>query len=53
LIAGFGPTAGLTGEQQGSTANGCLMIQTLEWTDSGVRFLDQTKLPMEETYVTC
>jgi methylthioribose-1-phosphate isomerase len=29
------------------------MIQTLEWTDSGVRFLDQTKLPMEETYVTC
>ena len=29
------------------------MIQTLEWTDSGVRFLDQTKLPVEETYVTC
>ena len=29
------------------------MIQTLEWTDSGVRFLDQTKLPTEETYVTC
>ena len=29
------------------------MIQTLEWTDSGVRFIDQTKLPMEETYVTC
>jgi methylthioribose-1-phosphate isomerase len=27
------------------------MIPTLEWTDSGVRFLDQTKLPMEETYV--
>jgi methylthioribose-1-phosphate isomerase len=29
------------------------MIQTLEWTDHGVRFLDQTKLPTEETYVTC
>src|ERR1700722_7158913 len=30
-----------------------LMIQTLEWTDSGVRFIDQTKLRTEETYVTC
>ena len=29
------------------------MIHTLEWTDQGVRFLDQTKLPTEETYVTC
>jgi len=29
------------------------MIHTLEWTDSGVRFIDQTKLPTEETYVTC
>jgi len=29
------------------------MIQTLEWTDSGVRFIDQTKLPTEEAYVTC
>ncbi len=29
------------------------MIQTLEWTDLGVRFIDQTKLPTEETYVTC
>jgi methylthioribose-1-phosphate isomerase len=29
------------------------MIQTLEWTDKGVRFLDQTKLPTEETYVNC
>ena len=29
------------------------MIQTLEWTDKGVRFIDQTKLPMEEVYVTC
>ena len=29
------------------------MIQTLEWTDQGVRFLDQTKLPTVETYVTC
>src|SRR5271166_5651630 len=29
------------------------MIKTLEWTDAGVRFIDQTKLPTEETYVTC
>ena len=29
------------------------MIQTLEWTQQGVRFIDQTKLPTEETYVTC
>src|SRR5271154_2228449 len=27
------------------------MIPTLEWTPGGVRFLDQTKLPLEETYV--
>ena len=30
-----------------------LMVQTLEWTDSGVRFIDQTKLPTEEAYVIC
>ena len=29
------------------------MIQTLEWTERGVRFIDQTKLPTEETYVNC
>src|SRR3954449_5696071 len=29
------------------------MIQTLEWTDNGVRFIDQTKLPTEEVYVVC
>ena len=29
------------------------MIQTLEWTDNGVRFIDQTKLPTEEIYVVC
>ena len=27
------------------------MIPTLEWTEEGVRFLDQTKLPLEEVYV--
>lgn len=27
------------------------MIKTLEWTSAGVRFIDQTKLPTEETYV--
>src|SRR5260370_13351 len=29
------------------------MIKTLEWTPGGVRFIDQTKLPTEEVYVTC
>src|SRR5437868_7655799 len=29
------------------------MIKTLEWTDEGVLFLDQRKLPTEESYVTC
>src|SRR5579883_3594672 len=29
------------------------MIKTLEWTNAGVRFIDQTKLPAEESYVTC
>jgi methylthioribose-1-phosphate isomerase len=29
------------------------MIQTLEWTSAGVRFLDQTRLPAEERYITC
>jgi methylthioribose-1-phosphate isomerase len=29
------------------------MIQTVEWTDAGVRFIDQTRLPTEEIYVTC
>jgi methylthioribose-1-phosphate isomerase len=27
------------------------MIPTLAWTDKGVEFLDQTRLPLEETYV--
>ena len=29
------------------------MIRTLEWTSAGVRFIDQTRLPTEEVYVTC
>ncbi len=28
------------------------MIVTLTWTPDGVRFIDQTKLPLEESYVT-
>ena len=28
------------------------MIPTLTWTPEGVRFIDQTKLPLEESYVT-
>src|SRR5437868_5625248 len=29
------------------------MVKTLEWTDDGVRFIDQRRLPTEEIYVTC
>ena len=29
------------------------MIKTLEWTGDGVRFIDQTRLPTEEIYITC
>ncbi|HZQ90523.1 MAG TPA: S-methyl-5-thioribose-1-phosphate isomerase [Terriglobales bacterium] len=29
------------------------MIHTLQWTDAGVVFIDQTRLPTEEVYVTC
>ena len=29
------------------------MVKTLEWTNAGVRFIDQTRLPTEEVYVTC
>ena len=27
------------------------MIPTLAWTPQGVRFIDRTKLPLEESYV--
>jgi methylthioribose-1-phosphate isomerase len=30
-----------------------LMIHTVEWTPEGVRLIDQTKLPTEETYFIC
>lgn len=29
------------------------MLETLKWTDSGVLFIDQTKLPTEEVWVCC
>src|SRR5713226_5321909 len=29
------------------------MIETIQWTDAGVVMIDQTKLPREESYVTC
>jgi methylthioribose-1-phosphate isomerase len=29
------------------------MIKTLEWAPEGVRFIDQTRLPLEEVYVVC
>ena len=28
-------------------------VRTVEWTDGGVRFIDQRKLPTEESYLTC
>src|SRR5579864_690258 len=37
----------------GSSLTIKLMIKTLEWTPEGVRFIDQTRLPTEEVYVTC
>jgi methylthioribose-1-phosphate isomerase len=29
------------------------MVETIQWTNAGVVMIDQTKLPREETYVTC
>ena len=29
------------------------MVETIQWTPDGVVMIDQTKLPREETYVTC
>ena len=29
------------------------MIKTVEWSEEGVRLIDQTKLPTQEAYVTC
>jgi len=29
------------------------MFKTIEWTDDGVRMIDQLKLPAQEVYVTC
>jgi len=29
------------------------MIETIQWTSDGVVMIDQTRLPHEETYVTC
>jgi methylthioribose-1-phosphate isomerase len=29
------------------------MIETIQWTSAGVVMIDQTRLPSEETYVTC
>jgi methylthioribose-1-phosphate isomerase len=29
------------------------MLETIEWTPQGVVMIDQTRLPLEETYVTC
>ena len=29
------------------------MIETIQWTTAGVVMIDQTRIPAEETYVTC
>src|ERR1035437_6424753 len=29
------------------------MIETIQWTEAGVVMIDQTRLPLEERYVTC
>ena len=29
------------------------MVETIQWTEAGVVMIDQTRLPFEETYVTC
>ena len=29
------------------------MIETIQWTDAGIVMIDQTRLPLEEKYVTC
>src|ERR1019366_27588 len=29
------------------------MVETIQWTDAGVVMIDQTRLPLEESYVTC
>ena len=29
------------------------MVETIQWTSDGVVMIDQTRLPLEETYVTC
>src|SRR5438552_13408124 len=29
------------------------MVETIQWTDSGVVMIDQTKLPHDEVYLTC
>src|ERR1041385_7985081 len=29
------------------------MVETIQWTEAGVVMIDQTRLPLEETFVTC
>ena len=29
------------------------MVETIVWTEAGVVMIDQRRLPLEETYVTC
>jgi methylthioribose-1-phosphate isomerase len=29
------------------------MVETIQWTDAGVVMIDQTRLPCEQSFVTC
>src|SRR5450755_5014724 len=29
------------------------MVETIQWTDAGVVMIDQTRLPREQTFITC
>src|ERR1035441_5144233 len=31
----------------------CCMVETIQWVDGAVVMIDQTRLPLEETYATC
>lgn len=46
-------TDGSMGEAEAVMIPDRINRQPLEWTDPGVRFIDQSKLPTEEVYATC
>src|SRR5438445_13293987 len=44
-------TRSTTGFRKGTSRT--QMFRTIEWTENGVRMIDQTRLPAEEVYRTC